>query len=125
MKRDMDLLRKILIAIENKYKPGDGPVSQLAIDGYDLKTIAEHCDLLYQEGLVKDYKPLYGDNTIQAFWVGNLTNKGYDYLELVRDDGIYNKTKTEVKNKKLPETIEWFAKIAGIFTGEVIKGLND
>lgn len=30
-----------------------------------------------------------------------------------------------MNKKKLPETIEWFAKIAGIFTGNVIKELNN
>ena len=80
--------------------------------------------MLHQQGLVASYKPLYGDDTIQTFQVGNLTSIGYDYLELVRDDEIWNKTKTEVKKKKLPETIESIAKIAGIFTGHVIKELN-
>jgi hypothetical protein len=125
MKRDMDLIRKILFAIEEQYNPGDGLINGLAVSDYDFKTIAEHCNLLHQQGLVTSYQPFYADNTIYDFRVGNLSSKGYDYLELVRNDEIWNKTKSEVNKKKLPETIEWFAKVAGIFTGNVIKEVSN
>ena len=124
MKRDMDLLRKILFEIEEKYKPGDGLLFGLFIEGYDLPVIAEHCSLLFQKGLVTDYKPIPGDDTILEFQVGNLTSSGYDYLELIRNEGVWEKTKQEVEKKNLPQTIEMIAKIAGIFTGKVIKELN-
>ena len=124
MKRDMELLRKILFTIEKQYKPGDGLMFGLSIDGYDLKTIAEHCDLLCQQGLITDYKPVWGDDTVLAFQVGNLSYVGFDYLELFRNDDVWNKTKEEVDKKKLPKTIETLAKIAGIFTGNLIKELN-
>lgn len=124
MKRDMELMRKILFAIEEQYEPGDGYLFGLKIDGYDMKIIAEHCDFLHQQGLVKTYKPEFGGDTIVTFFVGNITNKGFDYLELIRSDDVWDKTKTEIEEKKLPKTIEWFAKVAGIFTGNVVKELN-
>ena len=124
MKRDMELMRKILFAIEEQYEPGDGYLFGLKIDGYDMKMIAEHCDFLDQQGFVKTYKPQFGGDTIVAFFVGNITNRGFDYLELIRSDDVWDKTKTEIEEKKLPKTIEWFAKIAGIFTGNVVKELN-
>jgi hypothetical protein len=74
--------------------------------------------------LVTNYKPTWGDDTILAFYVGNLSSAGYDYLELIRNDEIWDKTKEELNKKKLPQTIEEIARIAGIFTGQVIKGLN-
>ena len=124
MQRDMELIRKILFELEEQYKPGDGFLFGLNIEDYDLQTIAEHCDLLQQKGLITAYKPVRGGDTIIAFQVGNLSSPGYDYLELIRNDDIWDKTKKELKKKKLPQTIEAIAKIAGIFTGEVIKGLN-
>ncbi len=124
MKRDMELIRKILFTIEEQYEPGDGYIFGLKIDGYDMKMVAEHCDLLYQQGLVKTYKPQFGDDTIVAFSVGNITTRGYDYLELIRNDDVWEKTKAEIEEKKFPKTIEWFAKIAGIFAGNVVKELN-
>ena len=40
MQRDMDLIRKILFAIEEKYVDTWLPGSDVQIDGYDMKTIA-------------------------------------------------------------------------------------
>lgn len=48
MKRDMELMRRILFAIETEYQPGQGFLFGVKIDGYDMLTIAEHCDFLYQ-----------------------------------------------------------------------------
>lgn len=124
MKRDMELLRKILFTIEEEYKPGEGYMFGLRIEGYDMQTIAEHCDLLYQQGFVQTYKPQFASDSIFAFSVGNLTSRGYDYLELIRNDDVWDKTKAEIDAKKYPKTIEWFAKIAGVFVGNVVKELN-
>lgn len=125
MKRDIDLLRKILFTIEDQYQAGEGSMLGLQIEGYDVKVIAEHCDLLYQQGLIAAYKDIRGDDTIQAFMVGNLSSAGYDYLELIRNDDVWSKTKEEVKEKKLPATIEWLAQIAGIITGRMLKEIAE
>ncbi|MFN8413658.1 MAG: DUF2513 domain-containing protein [Anaerolineales bacterium] len=124
MKRDMDLIRKILFAIEEQYKPGEGSIWGLEIDGYDMPTIAEHCDLLYQQGFIKSYKASYGDGVIQVFAIGNISSSGYDYLELIRNNAVWDKTKVEMEKKELPQTFESIAKIAGVFMGNVIKELN-
>ena len=77
MKRDMELMRKILFKIEEEYKPGHQFISDLAIDGfnYDRSTIAEHCDLLCQQGFVKEYvvTAVNGHRGIHSFRIGNLT----------------------------------------------------
>ena len=117
MKRDMNLMRKILFKIEEKYEPSKGSFFGISIEGYDMFTIAEHCDLLYQEGLIKSYKPLRGNDTVVAFKVGNLTHKGYEYLELIRNDDVWEKTEREIEEKKWPKTLEVISRIAGIFVG--------
>ena len=126
MERNIDLERKILFKIVEVYKPGAGSIwdADLTIEGYDLSTIAEHCDLLDQQGLVKHYEPHYGNDEIMAFRVGNLTALGYDYLELIRNNEIWEKTHTEIEERKLPKTWEMISKIAGTFVGNVIKELN-
>ena len=60
-----------------------------------------------------------------SYQIGNLTNYGYDFLELIRNDDVWKKTEKEINEKKLPKTIEWIAKVAGIFTGNVVKLLNN
>ena len=120
VKRDMELMRKILFAIEDQYKPGDGFMLGLKIEDVDMNIIAEHCDLLYQQGLISDYQKI----SATSFKIGNLSARGYDYLELIRDEKMWVKTNEEVDKKKLPKTIEFITKIAGIFTGNMIKELN-
>jgi len=124
MKRDMELMRKILFTIEEKHQPGEGAIWVLRIDGYDMPTVAEHCDLLYQQGFIKSYKAEYASNKMLHFFVGNITSQGYDYLELIRNDNVWDKTKQEIEEKKLPQTSEAIAKVAGVFVGNVIKELN-
>jgi hypothetical protein len=124
MKRDIDLQRKILFAIEEQYKPGEGQIFNLKIDGYDLDTVAEHCSLLYKQGLITSDTPQWADDRIYFFTVGNLSPQGYDFLELVRSDEIWDKTKEEVEEKKLPATIKILAEVAAVFSAKFFKELN-
>ena len=55
MKRDMDLVRKILLEIEEQYVSSS--IIDLKIEGYDSETIAYHCKILYEAGYVSYYKP--------------------------------------------------------------------
>ena len=115
MKRDMGLMRKILFYIEDNYNPRSGIVRHFLIDGIDKRIILEHIKLLEDKGLVRKI-----DRNRSTYGSGNLTDAGYDYLELIRSDDVWKKTNEEVEKKKLPLTIESIAKIAGIFIGNVI-----
>lgn len=100
MKRDMDLVREILLEIEKQY--ASNALYNLKIEGYDIVAIAYHCKILHEAGLISDYKAQYGDNTIYSFCVGSLTWDGNDYLDKVRDNSIWRKTKNIIAQKGLP-----------------------
>ena len=107
MKRDMDLIRKILFYIEDNYQAGGSPIDicEDCIDGYSSGEIYEHCQLAYQSGLIQ--KPLDASTTTGRFClVSSLTNSGYDYLDKIREDTIWNNTKKVIKEKGLPMLIE-------------------
>ncbi|MBE0670081.1 MAG: hypothetical protein IH588_05805 [Anaerolineales bacterium] len=53
-----------------------------------------------------------------------MTNYGYDFIELIRNEAIWKKTEKEIEEKKLPKTVQWIAKVAGIFTSNVVKEPN-
>lgn len=114
MKRDMDLVRKLLIKIEEVYEPGQKgiSVSKVMIDGYDAQTVVEHLMLMKEADLLQsiDAKTYATGSTIVS--IGNLTNKGYDTLEDFRNDTIWNKTKDVVKEKGLPMVIDVFKDVA-------------
>lgn len=83
MKRDLSLIKKILLKIEEIYI--NTPIKNLKIEGYSIEGIANHCELLYEEHLISKYKPYYADNQLELFLVGNLTNEGFNYLDSIRD----------------------------------------
>lgn len=89
-----------------------------------MQMIGEHCDLLYQERLIESYKPAFADNELQGFHVGNLTSQGYDYLELIRNNEVWDKTKAEIEAKELPNTVETITRAAAIFMANFLKELN-
>ena len=105
MKRDMELVRKIMFKIEDEF---DGEsIRDLEIEGYRLVTIAEHCRLMFEYGLLDEYKPIGADGIpVLTFFVGNLTWEGYDFLDKIRQDTIWNKTKDVITKKGLPMVLD-------------------
>ena len=93
MKRDMELIRKILFAIEaSDCEPLDW--IELKIDGYSDSLVSYHVQLLSEAGLV---------DAIDSSTMGNyevnprrLTWHGHEFLDTVRDPGVWHKTEAEV-----------------------------
>jgi hypothetical protein len=122
MKRDMELIRKLLFNIEENHR--DFSLNGIALEGYDTETLGYHCELLYEAGLVSEYNPVLTGAGLLDFFVGGITWQGHDYLELIRDDDVWEKTKAQVNERKLPKTIEYFALIAGKFAGAAASAMN-
>ena len=76
----------ILFKIETKYR--SIALYNLNIDGFDLDTVAYHCKILADAGLLDSYEPTYGDDRIYAFSVGSLTWAGHDFLDKIRDNAL-------------------------------------
>ncbi len=100
MKRDIDLVRKILFAVEECDRD---PLEwvPLSFGGHDEKTIAYHVWLLIDAGLIE------GTNcsSLNGFcWQAKrLTWAGHEFLQSIRDDTIWNKAKEKV----LKPTASW------------------
>jgi len=116
----MDLIREILLTIEEEYQPGKGYIKGFSLEDHSKKLVAEHCDLIYQDGLIKDYSPHYLDNKIGFITVGPLTSSGHDFVAKVRDQEDWDKIKEKVEEKRLPKTVEIFSRVSGIFVGNVL-----
>ena len=119
MKRDMDLCRKILFAIEEQYV--DTALHNLQIPEYTMEQVAYHCKILKEAGLITNYKALFASNHIVDFGVGSLTWEGHDFLDKIREDTIWNKTKGLIKNKALPMTLDVVKEIASAVISEMMK----
>jgi hypothetical protein len=97
MKRDMDLVRKILFAIEAHPKPRDWVPIEL--QNASEKEISYHIKLLGQAGLieVEDVSTMGKDGF--EWKAKSLTWEGHEFLEAARDDNRWNKTKKIVAEK--------------------------
>ena len=121
MKRNMDLVREILLEIEKQYV--STAIYNLKVEGYDAETIAYHCKILFEAGLISDYKAQYADNTIYSFGVGSLTWVGNDYLDKVRDNSTWRKTKDAIAKKGLPLVFDTIKTISTAFITATAEGV--
>ena len=96
MTRNMDLVRTILLDVE-KRKPACGTwESEPFLEGKDKAMVVEHLNLLINEGFLTgtaDYIPESGFSEVSDI---NLTWKGYEFLSLSRDDGIWKMAKDKI-----------------------------
>ncbi|MCK4340490.1 MAG: DUF2513 domain-containing protein [Phycisphaerae bacterium] len=91
MKRDMDLVRQLLLKIE-EHEHGLAP-RNLPIDGYDDEQIGYHVHLMGQAGLLKvaDVTHL-GSASPEAIPV-RMTWAGHDFLDAARSETIWSRAK--------------------------------
>ena len=124
MKRDMNLWRKILFYVEEHYELGDFPMCDVEMEDYDEYIVREHCKLLIEAQLLNDLDPKTAKVLTLShggIYVGNLTNAGYDFLETIRPDTIWNKTKETIAKEGLPLMI----KTIGIVASSIIKSTTE
>lgn len=92
MKRDMDLIREILLQIETF--EDDDTISGMQIEGYSHEEITYHVLLLNEAGLIQA-KILYGMDSVmpENYEIFRMTWEGYDFLEACRDETRWNQAK--------------------------------
>lgn len=97
MKRDMDLIRKILFNVEEKETPS-GWIKITTAEHSD-EEVAYHIMILDQAGYI-DAIDLTSDNGFD-WQARNLTWRGHEFLDACRENGIWEKFKNFIgKNIK-------------------------
>jgi len=94
MKRDMDLVRRLLLDLESAPGPLDGSHE---VSGYDEDAVAYHLGLLIRSGFADGPEPQYTfENTSKApdFVLAlRLTPAGHDFVDTMRDETVWKKVK--------------------------------
>lgn len=89
MRRDSDLIRAILLAVEADERCEVLKVPD--IDGYQDEAIYFHTRLLVEKGLLRTHFP---DRVGREPWVCiRLTWEGYDFLDNIRDPAVWKAVK--------------------------------
>jgi hypothetical protein len=95
--RDMELARKVLLALEAKSEPE--AIETVQIEGYDDLAVRYHLLLLAQAKLI-DYEPvLTKTGRIVSVLAFNPSWHGYEFLDAVRDEAVWNKLKAQASDK--------------------------
>jgi Hypothetical protein (DUF2513) len=107
MKRDMDVLRQILFEVESWNDLGPKTV---AIDGVEDIQLNRGVEMLYDAEYLEGIASSSYQRQYKRIAVRDLSMKGHDFLDSIRDPDVWNKT------KKGAET-------AGVFTLELLRDL--
>ncbi|MDT3722920.1 DUF2513 domain-containing protein [Pseudomonas oryzihabitans] len=93
MRRDMDLIRQLMLKLE---EVNDEPSAilhfefdELSIEGFTTNQVEYHLDLLVESGLIDQG----GHGFLDGFMFRRLTWEGHDFVDSVRDDEVWRKTR--------------------------------
>jgi len=96
MKRDLDLIRKILLKIEDSNI--DEALTNIRIEGYESDEIAYNISLLKNAGFIEG-EILYEMGSVipSAYVIFGMTWLGHDFLDACRNEGIWAKAKEKLR----------------------------
>ena len=103
MKRDLDLIREIMLVLEDKMEYGKNFQSTHLIEVMQDKTLsveklAYHLGLLVESDFLKakEYKYLSGEPT--NYLINTITSQGQDFIDTIREDTTWNKIKEKASS---------------------------
>ncbi len=124
MRRDVELLRTILVNIEGT-PDATGPGQELVIEGRQPEEVSYHIKLLHQAGLIEAY-PGFG-GTMCVWFPGPLTWEGHEFLAAVRIDSVWKNTLAKIKEAGGALPFEVIKALALKFAAKyaAVEGLGD
>jgi len=93
VKRDIDLLRTILLNAEADMYPYGALVT---VDGFSKEICAYHVALLIDVGLVEGHIVKTDGAHYVSAMINRITSTGYDFIDGIREDTLWGKAKEYV-----------------------------
>ncbi|MCL4301413.1 MAG: DUF2513 domain-containing protein [Anaerolineae bacterium] len=98
MKRNMDLVRQILLEIEKQpFIPGY-PID-LNIPGFSHEVLSYHVMIMHEAGLIEAAPELHNTGHPPHWSPNRLTWQGHEFIDAARDNTIWNRAMATVKDK--------------------------
>lgn len=95
MQRDMDLVRDLLLAVEER--PNEFLSESLSLPGYTPDQVAYHARLLLEAGYIRG-EDMHGFGPpTSAVCISGLTWDGHVFLDRIRDDRTWTKAKDAMR----------------------------
>ena len=116
MKRDMDLIRAIMLKLETVE---DATVfgSKLEIEGYDPRTLAYHCVLLHEAGFLSAISMGEEFEDVQIYHV---TWDGHEFLDASRNSKTWKSVMDKVKEKAVSVPFDLLFSLLKTALGEAL-----
>ncbi|MDH2997224.1 hypothetical protein A1D22_06005 [Pasteurellaceae bacterium LFhippo2] len=109
MQRNWDLIRRILLKLEEKADPRSLLLPD-EITGFDKVTVSYHFKLLHNAQLIEatstSTPEQYSYSAICLTW------DGHEFLDKVRNDSVWNKVKGTVQSKSLDLSFDVIKQVA-------------
>lgn len=118
MQRDWDLIRKILLKLEEK-ADAQSFLSDDEFRGYHSEMVSYHFKLLHSAGLIEAVD--YSSARELCFGARSLTWDGHEFLDKIRNDSTWNSLKTLIKSKRLELSFEVIKMAASGLVAQVLK----
>jgi hypothetical protein len=96
MKRDMELIRKMVLLVE------DDPSSRapnINIEGYTAEQISYHAYLLVDSGLAVGSNLTDSNNSGLEYVINHLTSAGHDFVDSARTQYIWDEVMADMRKK--------------------------
>lgn len=94
MKRDMDIIRALMLSVETNDKS--------LVTPYSAEQLAYHVELLRDAEMVEaavSYRSELGTKIPHFYQISRLTWKGHEHLDAMRDESVWNKAKETILKK--------------------------
>ena len=115
MKRDMELVRKMLLEIEGTRTGSVYDTSTSKLSAWSQDALDEHLLLLHQAGFVTNYQASGEGGMCTA-----LSWQGHDFLDTIRSEPVWRETKRRLGEKGITASIEVIKSLAESVAKQVL-----
>ncbi|WP_069130672.1 DUF2513 domain-containing protein [Rhodohalobacter halophilus] len=116
MKRDINLIKEILIEIEESGAPKES--LDVEIQGRSPEIVSYHIMLMKQAGLV-EAEDVSGSNSFG--WIPiSLTWQGHEFLDAIRNDTVWEKLKAKLKEQGGNIPFHVVKELAAVFSKDLL-----
>ncbi len=117
MKRDFELVRKILLASEEQDASRNPPITP---KGYPIAEIRYHIKIMIDGGLIIERQHPELDPSMRTF--DGMTWEGHEFLDSIREQSFWTEVQKTIKEKGLPTTAETIKAVVNLFVTAQLTG---
>lgn len=121
MQRDWELIRELLTKVEACTLATEG-LSPSDFDEDRRNAVSYHMEMLIEAGLVEGKMLRVMGRSVSPFMVRRLTWDGHEFLESIRSETIWSKTKSTLAENGISMTIDLIKEAAKEAGSALLKG---